>query len=81
MSELTLNKLKVYSRENCHLCHDMVEDLRLWQTRLTFEFEVIEIDGDAKLLPQFALMVPVLTQDNQVLCFGRLDVTVLRAAL
>ena len=73
--------LRVYSKDNCHLCHDMIEDLRLWQTRLTFEFEVIEIDDDAELLARFGLMIPVLMHNDQVLCFGRLDLTALRAAL
>lgn len=76
-----LSKLKIYSKDNCHLCHDMIEDLRLWQTRLTFEFEVIEIDDDAELLAKFGLMIPVLMHNDQVLCFGRLDVTALRDAV
>ena len=59
----------------------MIEDLRLWQTRLTFELEVIEIDDDAELLARFGLMIPVLMHNDQVLCFGRLDLTALRAAL
>lgn len=80
--ELPLSKLLcVYSKDNCHLCHDMIEDLRLWQTRLTFEFEVIEIDDDAELLARFGLMIPVLMHNDQILCFGRLDVTALHAAL
>lgn len=73
-----LSKLIVYGRENCHLCHDMVEDLRLWQTRRSFNFEVVDIDEDSTLLVQYARIVPVLLSINhEVLCFGRLDETVL----
>ncbi|MGL4767027.1 MAG: glutaredoxin family protein [Formosimonas sp.] len=76
-----LSKLYVYSRDNCHLCHDMVQDLRVAQTRRAFEFEVIEIDGEPELETRFGHMVPVLTFNEQVLCFGRLDVGALHAVL
>ena len=72
--ELCLNKLIVYSKDNCHLCHDMEQDLRLWQTRLSFEFEMIEIDADESLLQRYGLVVPVLISDtDEVICFGRLN--------
>ena len=65
---------RLYSKEDCHLCHDMHEDLRLWQTRLDFQFETINIDGNFELEQQYGHMIPVLTtMQNQLLCFGRLD--------
>lgn len=68
----------LYSRETCHLCHDMHEELRLWQTRLDFSFEVVDIEDDAALIEQYGLMIPVLSGANgDVICFGRLDVTAL----
>jgi thioredoxin reductase (NADPH) len=36
------------SREYCHLCHDMLEELRLMQARFSFGLEVIDVDGDVR---------------------------------
>lgn len=56
----------------------MAEDLRLWQTRRAFYFEVIDIDEESDLLAQYAQMIPVLlTPNHEILCFGRLDVMAL----
>ena len=73
-------QLTVYSRDNCHLCHDMIEDLRVWQTRLPFDFRIIEIDNDSELIQKFALMVPVLCDFEQktVICYGRLNTNALQ---
>ena len=57
----------------------MHEDLRLWQTRINFQFEIIDIDEHPELAEQYGSMVPVLTTtQGQLLCFGRLDPTVLQ---
>ena len=78
-SYLKMNTYQLYSRDNCHLCHDMHEDLRLWQTRINFQFEIIDIDEHPELAEQYGSMVPVLTTtQGQLLCFGRLDPTVLQ---
>lgn len=72
----------LYGRENCHLCHDMHEELRVWQTRLQFSFEMIDIENDAALELKFGLMIPVLTTPNQdIVCFGCLDSAQLQHSL
>ena len=70
---------QLYTRENCHLCHDMYEDLRLWQTRIDFQFDIIDIDEHPELKEKYDAMVPVLaTTRGQLLCFGRLGPLVLQ---
>lgn len=65
----------LYGRDNCHLCHDMMEDLHLWQSRRAFEFEYFDIDDAPELQRLYAHMVPVLLKpDFELLCFGRLNV-------
>ena len=72
---------QLYSRESCHLCHDMHEDLRLWQTRIDFEFEVIDIDEHPQFKEKYNTMIPALTTtQGELLCFGRLDPLVLQQA-
>lgn len=75
-------QLTVYSRDDCHLCHDMTEALRVWQTRLVFDFMVIDIEGDAELTAKYGLIIPVLTAENdKVLCYGRLNPNTLQTHL
>ncbi|TDR32305.1 glutaredoxin family protein [Hydromonas duriensis] len=68
----------LYSRETCHLCHDMYEELRLWQTRINFTFDVMDIDEDVTLQQKYGMMVPALCNTaGEVLCYGRLNPDVL----
>ena len=39
----------VYSRHGCHLCEDAVKTLQELQGELTFEIEIIYIDGNQEL--------------------------------
>ena len=69
-------KLTLYGRETCHLCHDMLQDLRVWGAaqHLRFEITHIDIDEQPELLNAYANMIPVLCdQTGQILCFGRFD--------
>lgn len=64
----------VIGREDCHLCHDMEQDLRVLQHSMTFEFEVREIDEQAVWLEQWSHYIPVLLDEqSQLFCYGRLD--------
>jgi len=64
--------LTVYSRKDCHLCHDMIEALRAAQRRYAFELAVVDIDSDAGLARRYGADVPVLVHEERVLTRHRL---------
>lgn len=73
-------ELTVYSREGCHLCDFMLEELeRLYgdQVRVT----VLDVDSRDDWRQMYGLKVPVLSYMDRVICFGRLDQSALRTVL
>lgn len=71
-------QLHVIGRENCHLCHDMLADLRLFQIKFDFDVVWLDIEDDAALQGRWAMKIPVLLDETgNELCFGRLDSVVL----
>jgi hypothetical protein len=67
-------ELKVYSRNYCHLCEDMIAGLEALQARYRFELSVIDIDADPALTARYDEDVPVLAHGERELCRHRLDV-------
>jgi glutaredoxin len=49
----------IYSRHGCHLCESALDTLQSLQVELSFEIEVIYIDGDEKLEKLYGEQVPV----------------------
>jgi thiol-disulfide isomerase/thioredoxin len=73
--------LTVLSRSYCHLCDEMIEQLRLLQARTGFRFEVRDVDDDPDLEARFGERVPVILAGEEELCHYRLDVPALNAWL
>ena len=73
----------VYSREECHLCQDMISALQLMQKQSAFEFEVIDIDSDSQLISRYGERIPVLLafKDGPEICHYHLDQAALDAYL
>ena len=69
--------LTLYSRQGCHLCDEMLEQLRREQQRLEFAIVVVDIDRDPGLRQRYGEDVPVLTHEGREVCRHRLDVTAL----
>jgi glutaredoxin len=75
-----LIELTLYSRDGCHLCEFMLEELeRLYGTRISVT--VLDVDSRDDWRQLYGLQVPVLSLGDQVICFGRLDRAALRAVL
>ncbi|SMB26730.1 conserved protein of unknown function [Sterolibacterium denitrificans] len=75
-------RFKLYSRDYCHLCHDLLAALAAMQDEcgLAFAIEVIDVDADSTdpaLLEMYDEKVPVLaavTEDGErELCHYFLD--------
>lgn len=54
--------LTLYSRDYCHLCHDMLSALQELRTGYAgcFDIQVIDVDADPILLSRYDELVPVL---------------------
>ena len=77
-----LNQAKtliVYSRENCHLCQNMILALQNLQTQVSFDFQVIDIDTSSELVALYGRKIPVLLSSltNQEICHYFLDLAAL----
>ena len=66
--------LTLYSREYCHLCHDMIAALVARQARHDFRLEIIDVDENETLEARHGEFVPVLVgADGKEICHYRLD--------
>jgi hypothetical protein len=70
-------RLRLYSRNYCHLCHDMLvalEALRGEPGMADFEIDVLDVDADPELEAKYDELVPVLADaEGQELCHYFLD--------
>jgi Glutaredoxin-like domain (DUF836) len=74
--------LRVYAREQCHLCEDMIAALRELQAQRPFNLDVIDVDGDDNLRSRYGVRVPVLVAgDGEEICQYHLDRDALDAYL
>jgi hypothetical protein len=75
------SRLTLYSREYCHLCHDMLAALEALRGEFAFTVEVLDVDLDPALEAKYDELVPVLEADGHELCHYFLDVAKVRAYL
>lgn len=71
-------RFTVMSREWCHLCHDMLEQLEPLALELGWGVEVFDVDADPALEARWNELVPVLLVGDQVLCHYHLDEAAVR---
>jgi glutaredoxin len=73
--------LTVYSRNDCHLCEEMIEALRGLQGLFAFQLAVVDVDSDPELERRHGEKVPVLMHGERELCHFRLDSAAVTAYL
>lgn len=73
-------ELTVYSRQGCHLCEVLVEEL-LSLVRGRARVNVVDVDTQDELREAYGLRVPVVELDGDCLCQYTLDADRVRAAL
>lgn len=78
-------RLRLYSRNYCHLCHDMLAALEVLRDEPGtpyFGIEVVDVDADPALEAKYDEMVPVLVDgEGRELCHYFLDVAKVREYL
>ena len=73
--------LRVYSRQGCHLCEDMLHELKQFQRELAYRFEVYDVDDDETLFEKFNALVPIVFLDDQEIFRYFFEYATLKAAL
>lgn len=67
----------VYSRQNCHLCDDMIRALKIHGVQAA----VVDVDTNHQLREHYGMAVPVLCHGDIEICRYHLDMALLRAHL
>ena len=67
-----MDKLQVYSREGCHLCDILIEEL-LPLIRGKLELEIRDIDSNPVWHERFWADIPVVEFGGEVVCMHFLD--------
>lgn len=75
-----MTEIRVYSRQGCHLCELLIEQLLLLLRR-RHAVEIRDIDSDREWQTQFGERIPVVEIDGRVICEVRLDVDAVENAL
>jgi predicted thioredoxin/glutaredoxin len=66
--------LVVLSREGCHLCEEMLQELAdLERAGRIPAVSIVDVDSDPALARQYGLKVPVLLVDGSVICHYTLN--------
>lgn len=84
--QLSLIRFTLYSRSYCHLCEDMLEQLKSYLNNSSIQIDVVDVDRDENLVAQFDELVPVLFGQKegmsaQQICHYFLNVEQLKAFL
>ncbi|MCF8198400.1 MAG: glutaredoxin family protein [Sulfuritalea sp.] len=78
-------ELKLFSRDYCHLCHDMLAALEVMRSEPElpyFNIVVTDVDGDPQLVAKYDELVPVLVDsEGRELCRYFLDTVKVREYL
>ena len=67
-----MTSLRVYSRQGCHLCEELIEEL-LPLVRGRLEVEVCDIDTREEWRRRYDTRVPVIEYDGELICQYHLD--------
>jgi glutaredoxin-like protein DUF836 len=63
----------IYSRPECHLCEEMFDALRKYQSRFDFTVQIIDIDQEPSLTARFAARIPLLAAGDVEICEYHFD--------
>jgi Glutaredoxin-like domain (DUF836) len=78
-----VKNLILYSRAQCHLCEQLLEELAsLLDQGERAAVRIVDIDEDPQLVRRYGLRIPVLTgDDGQELCSFPLDLARVKSYL
>ena len=74
-----VREFTVMSREWCHLCHDLLDELQPLAAEFGWTIRVLDVDADPVLEARWDELVPVLLAGDVELCHYHLDESAVRA--
>jgi len=74
-------RVTMYTRSGCHLCDDALEVVAAACQASGSDYQLVDIDADPQLREKYGEQVPVVTVDDHVVGFWRIDPQVLAQAL
>ena len=81
MNQPLIRQLIIYVRQDCHLCEDMVDDVRRWCGNKAFRLDIRDVDDSCETRRRYGTKVPVLLLDGVEICCYYLNPHALDAAL
>jgi len=76
-----MKTVTLYTREGCHLCEVVAEQLQKLQQETPFSVETVDVDSDPALAERYGREVPVVMLDGKKLAKYHLDEDMLRRRL
>ena len=64
---------RVYIRQGCHLCEDLLWQMEQLRGSYAFEIQPIDVDSDSELVAQYGTLVPVVMYGDLKVCHYFLD--------
>ena len=62
----------IYSRQGCHLCDEMLDDLLALVGGHDVRVRVVDVDDDEETRRRYGLRIPVLEFDGEEVCSARI---------
>jgi Glutaredoxin-like domain (DUF836) len=81
LSRDPLPRFLLYSREGCHLCERMADELARMLEGTAHRFELVDVDADPAIRARWGHKIPVLLLDSELVCHGSLDAGEVHKAL
>jgi hypothetical protein len=78
---MIMKKVFLYSREGCHLCEVVEEQLARIRQSQPFDLEIVDIAGNAALEELYGMEIPVVMLDGKKVAKYHLDEDMLRRRL
>ncbi len=75
------HQLVLYTHPGCHLCEEMLEEVRRELGDGAGDVELVDIGRDDILQRRYVLRIPVLTVDGEEVCEGHFNRHAFHAAL
>ncbi|ODG90644.1 glutaredoxin family protein [Bacillus sp. AFS029533] len=65
-------KLTLFTKENCGLCEEAKDAIRLVQSEYEIDVNEIDIYSDDALLEEYQLMIPVIQINGETVAYGKI---------
>ncbi|MGG0176923.1 glutaredoxin family protein [Gottfriedia acidiceleris] len=65
-------KLTLFTKENCGLCEEAKDAIRLVQSEYEIDVNEIDIYSNDALLEEYQLMIPVIQINGETVAYGKI---------